>query len=193
MAEIDLKDIWQKGAGALGSGNVTLQPVETQRSRTVLYWLRVILSIEFWLNNIITPLAVYHEFSKNSKATAIFLIVVGIVYFIYYIFLIRQIRRFDFSGNVRESLSKIYGYLKFYLLHYKVVFFAALYFGGFYGFYEAAAADGGFVLGSQIIWPLLLLVVALIPVYLIFHFLINLVYGRKIKRLKAIIEGLRDD
>lgn len=193
MAELDIKDIWQKGSGALGAGTALAPPAENVRSRNVLYWLRVILTIEFWLNNIGTPIAIYYEFQRDSRATAIFLIVVGVVYFFYYLFLIRQIRSFDFSGNVRESLTRIYHYLKFYVLHYKVVFFASLYFGGFYGYYEAITEKGPFVPNKDTLLPLLLVAVLLIPVYLIFHFLINLIYVRKIKKLKKIIEGLTDE
>ncbi|TRX50895.1 hypothetical protein FNH22_24905 [Fulvivirga sp. M361] len=193
MAELDIKDIWNKSIVRPERVEFPgIEHIEGARSRNVLFWLRVILTIEFCLNLVITPIAIYLEIQRGSWITVVFLIVVGVVYFLYFLFLILKLRAFDFSGDVKVSLTKIYNYLKFYLLHYKVVMFLSLYFGGFYGYYETASEKGQFIFAEHV-WPLLLVTVIFVPVYLLFHFLINLIYGRKIKKLRKILEGLKEE
>ena len=119
-------------------------------------------------------------------------------YLFYYQFLIRKINQFDYTQNVRSGLKKVYGYLNFFFLHYKVMIWFSLLLGSVYSIVigirqndippEAVEQGGKFWL---IVAGLVLLMVGIVG--LIFNFLINLIYGRKIKRLKGIVKELEQE
>jgi len=202
MAELDLKDIWKKGEAKLAeSQGFDVVEAIGKKSKNVLQKILFILKIEFWLNNAFTPAASVVYFFYYDKIWGVFAGVVFLIYFFYYLFLMRSIKRFDYSEDVKHSLTKVYNYLKFYVLHYKVViwlcFVAAPWAGLAYGFYigstggeipegtpefEFTKQQAYLVLAAFIIIPIL--------VALLFHFLLGLLYERKIKKLKAIIRDL---
>lgn len=188
MAELDIKDIWKKGARSLENAEeLDVDKVIGKKSKTVLAKIHFILSIEFWLNNILMPFILYFQIMERNWGKAAFVLLVFIVYLLYYLFLMRQTKQFDYSRNVKESLSKVYGYLRFYLLHYKVVMFLSVFYGGGVGYYEAMTEAGPVNFGKEELWPIIMLTAALVLVYLLFRFLINLIYGRKVKRLRQMI------
>ncbi|MEL7002736.1 MAG: hypothetical protein AAFN93_08390 [Bacteroidota bacterium] len=207
MAELDIKDIWKKSfENASESETLDVDEVIGKKSKTILDKIRFILRIEFWLNNIITPVCTVTYFIYLSAWQGILVGIFGSIYFVYYLFLLRAIRNFDYTGDVKESLTKVYKYLKFYLLHYKVVIwvsFVVVIWAAFgYGFYlgytgqdppfqqevpqfEFTKRQAYFFMAAMIVIPVL--IAALL------HYLINLIYGIKIKKLKLIIDDLGDD
>lgn len=207
MAELDLKDIWNKGASATGADELDVEAVIGQKSKTLLDKIKFILKIEFWLNNILTPLGAIYYFQNFGFWSGIAVLVVAIIYFSYYMFLIKAISNFDFAGDVRESLSKLYRYLKFYLLHYKVIIWVT--FVGFawaalgYGFYlgytgqasEAMLESAPKIDVNKTQAYILLGVMVIIPVLfaILLHYLTNLIYGVKIKKLKLILSDFKED
>lgn len=207
MAELDLKEIWKKGQASLSeSKGFDLHKAIGQKSHSVLQRVKLILWIEFWVNVAFTPAAALVYFIYYSTSWGIFAGVVFVIYFLYYLFLIRAIKRFDYSSNVKESLSKVYNYLKFYVLHYKVMIWltfvivpwAALAYGFYIGAtgapepewmvpetapeFEFTKQQAYMVLAAFLVVPVL--------VASLFHFLVGLLYERKIKKLRRMIEDL---
>lgn len=207
MAELDLKEIWKKGEVTLTeSKGFDLARAIGKKSQSVLQRIKLILWVEFWLNVLFTPTAAVIYYIQFNRGWAVFAAVIFVIYFLYYLFLIRSIKRFDYSGNVKASLTRIYKYLKFYVLHYKVMIWlcflvipwAALAFGVYVGYtgapepdwitpknapqFEFTKQQAYMVLAAFIIIPVL--------VSLLFHFLVGLLYERKIKKLKRMIEDL---
>lgn len=207
MAELDLKDIWKKGEASLtASKGFDLARAIGKKSQSILQRIKLILWVEFWLNMVVTPAAAVVYYLEYGTGWAAFVAVVFVIYFLYYLFLIRSINRFDYSGNVKLSLTKVYKYLKFYVLHYKVMIWlcflvipwAALAYGFYIGAtgapepewimpkdppqFEFTKQQAYMVLAAFIIIPIL--------VSLLFHFLVGLLYERKIKKLKRMIEDL---
>lgn len=203
MAELDLIDIWKKDTASLRNAEINVDEAIGKKSTTVLAKIRFILQIEFWLNNAITPACAILYFIEVNKAAGIFTGLAFLIYFAYYLFLIRSINRFDYSEDVKHSLTKVYKYLRFYLLHYKVVIWVTyllVFWGGvIYGYYMAST-------GQEMDMPpnvpkidftgihlyVLLTLIVLIPILFasLLHWLVNLIYGRKIKKLKRIIDDL---
>ena len=205
MAELDLIDIWKKDTASLKDAEINVDEAIGKKSTTVLAKIRFILRIEFWLNNLITPACAVWYFVDFGMGYGIFALSAFLIYFFYYIFLIQSINKFDYSGDVKHSLGKVYGYLRFYLLHYKVVIwvsYVALVWGAFgYGFYIGYT-------GQEIDLPehipvfeftktqayMVTALVIIVPVIFasMLHWLVNLIYGRKIKNLKLIIKDLNN-
>lgn len=207
MAELDIKHIWKKGEASLSeSRGFDLHQAVGKKSQSVLQRIKFILWIEFWLNVIFTPAASVVYFIYFGTAWGVFAAVVFAIYFLYYLFLIRAIKRFDYSGNVLESLKKVYSYLKFYVLHYKVLIWicfviipwAAFAYGVYIGAtgapepewmvpenqpkFEFTKQQAYMVLAAAVVVPVIIAVG--------FHLLVGLLYERKIKKLKRMIEDL---
>ncbi|MEM1407005.1 MAG: hypothetical protein AAGG59_09540 [Bacteroidota bacterium] len=201
--ELDLIEIWKKDTASLKNAEIDVDKAIGKKSTTVLAKIKFILKIEFWLNNLVVPACSVWYFIDFGVGYGVFTFMAFLVYFFYYIFLIRSINRFDYSGDVKESLTKVYKYLRFYLLHYKVVIWVCyvLVIWGVagYGFYmgytgqemdlpqnapkfEFTKAQAYVALGLIILVPVLFAT--------LLHWLINLIYGRKIKKLKSIIKDL---
>ena len=205
MAELDLIDLWKKDTASLKDADINVEEAIGKKSSTVLTKIRFILKIEFWLNFLITPACAVWYFKDFGFWYGLFTSIVFLVYFFYYIFLIRSINKFDYSGDVKQSLTKVYYYLRFYLLHYKVVIWVC------YVLVVWGAAGYGFYMGytgQEIDLPqtvptfkftktqayLALGLIIIVPVIFagILHWLINLIYGIKIKKLKVILDDLVD-
>ncbi|MEO1254558.1 MAG: hypothetical protein AAFY41_06690, partial [Bacteroidota bacterium] len=98
------------------------------------------------------------------------------------------------DGNVVKSLKKIYGYLRFYLLHYKVMIWVSFSLGfviGFFGndsnIFENIDSTRG------LIWLIVIVLILVGIVGSILQWLVNMIYGKKIKRLKRTIEDLSSE
>ncbi len=206
MAELDLKALWKKGEGTLGdSEGFDLAKSIGKKSNDLLQKIKFILRIEFWLNIIITPAGSIIYYREFGTEWGIFIGVFFFIYFFYYLFLIRAINKFDYAGDVKHSLQKVYNYLRFYTLHYKVViwlcFLVLPYIFLAYGFYLGySGAEKPSWMGNET--PefeftkqqayIALGVMCAIPLLIasLFHYLVSLIYGRKIKKLKHILKNL---
>ena len=200
MAELDIKDIWAKGKlGRSAEMDVNVDEVVGKRSRDVLYWVKFILWIEFGLNVVSLPFFAWGAISEDSTQLDRYVYSIGvglvIIYLFYYQFLINSINRFDYSGDVKGSLTKIYRYLKFYILHYKVVVWGLVPVSSAFGFamslMEVAEQDDNFRLYNTAFWISVgILVLFTFLFSLLLNFLVNLIYGRKIKRLRSMVNQL---
>ena len=202
MAELDIKDIWKKGSASLSSADdLDVDQIISQKSKTVLTKIRFILKIEFWLNNILVPATAVYYFMNFGFWYGVLGVACFAIYFTYFRFLIGAIDKFDYTDDVKHGLTKVYKYLNFYLLHYKVVIwlsFVGIFWGFFiYGYYLGATGQTSSLIMedapkfefSKSQAYLVIAMVIIIPVAIAsgFHYLINLLYGRKIKKLKQII------
>ena len=165
-----------------------------------MYWGKFVLWIEFWINVVSLPLF-YWMMTLELYAADIYQYIYGagmvmiVVYLFYYQFLIRSIRKFDYAGDVKGSLTKIYKYLKFYILHYKVVVWGLIPIScavsTLLALEEIAAKDETFAFYSTPFWVMIgFMAVASLLISALFNFLVNLIYGRKIKRLKEMVNQL---
>ena len=201
--ELDLIDIWKKDTASLKNAEINVDEAIGKKSTTVLAKIKFILKIEFWLNYLIVPACAVWYFIDFGVGYGVFTFMAFLIYFFYYIFLIRSINRFDYSGDVKKSLTKVYKYLRFYLLHYKVVIWVGyvlvIWGAAGYGFYmgytgqemdlpqntpqfEFTKTEAYVVIGLIIVVPVLFAA--------LLHWLVNLIYGLKIKKLKRIVDDL---
>lgn len=192
MAEVDIIDLWNKGKGpAPAEQEFNLDELVSKKSKTPLYWIKTILWIEFWLNLLSFPLMFILFKDDEPVLYGIIMPVIILIYLVYYQFLIRQIKAYDFSVDVKTGLKKLYDHLNFFFLHYKVLvwFFIPLSF--VYGVYVSLQEKATEEFGSKE-WLIIIVtgVVACGILSLVFNFLLNLIYGRKIRRLKGIVQEL---
>jgi hypothetical protein len=186
MEEVDIKELWNKGKGISSVQAVDVDVIISKKSKTPLYWIKVILWIEFWLNLASLPLT-YFFYEEDPILFGIVGPILIVIYLFYYQFLIRKINAFDFAQDVKSGLKKLYGYLNFFFLHYKVIFWISLIIGFIRGFYETPIEEP--IEEPLKFWAITIGVslILLGIAGLVFNFLINLIYGRKIKRLKKIV------
>lgn len=186
MAEVDIIELWNKGKKhSLTDEQPNIDEWITKTSKTPLYWIKVVLWVEFWLNLVSLPI-VYIFREDDPILYGIITPILIFIYLVYYQFLIQKIKAFDYTVDVKTGLRKLYGYLNFFFLHYKVVIWVLLPISYAYGIYIALAENPGD--GSTMFWLKLFGIgiglCALVCILL--NTLINLIYGRKIKRLRGI-------
>ncbi|MEQ9402135.1 MAG: hypothetical protein RIM99_01005 [Cyclobacteriaceae bacterium] len=193
MAEVDIIDLWNKGKkDPSPDNNPDIEAIISKKSRTPLYWIKVVLWIEFWINVISLPFVFLFR-HIDFVLYAVIMPIVIVVYLVYYQFLIRKINAFDYTVDVKSGLRRLYNYLNFFFLHYKVIIWSSLIFGYAYGLYQAKQENE--FDQSLKFWALTIglgmVLIGLIG--LLFNFLINLIYGRKIKRLRGIVRELEEE
>ena len=190
--DIDIIALWDKGKQLDSSPEIDIDKAISSKSKGTLYWIKLILTIEFWINTIALPLFVYFLIIQDKDyiwgGLAVF---ITILYLFYYQFLIGQIKGFSLEEDVRTSLKKLYGYLKFFLLHYKVVIWVSLAIGLLKGFIEDVPQQSA---PEQMAKPMFWIVTIAVSIFLasivgaVMHLMVHLIYGRKIKRLKKLVK-----
>ncbi|WP_425390827.1 hypothetical protein [Ekhidna sp.] len=193
--EFDIQSVWKKSKEKGANDSLLINTLERKGTRTTLYWIKTILWIEFWLSIVGAPIMLWYLDDKgDSFWFTILYIVITIIYLVYYQFLIRKINEFRYDGNVVHSLKKVYGYLWFYLLHYKVVIWASMIFGLIYGFIAPENQEGLSKLETTNQWLIAIGISTFIVLVIggIMHFLVHLIYGRKIKRLRRMVKDLEN-
>ncbi|WP_421762819.1 hypothetical protein [Ekhidna sp.] len=191
--ELDIRSVWKKSKEQMDASSFQINMLERKGTRTTLYWIRTILLIEFWFSIVCVPLLIWHLRDRNeSTEFIIFYLVVTVIYLFYYQFLIKKIKGFNYDGNVLDSLKKVYGYLRFYLLHYKVVIWLSMTVGLIYGFVAEENHQNLQKIDSLEGWIFAIGFSVILTGIIggIMHWLIHMIYGRKIKRLKHMIRDL---
>lgn len=191
--EFDLQSVWKKSKEKVADPTAYVNKLERKGTRTTLYWIKTILWIEFWTSIIGLPfLVVFTAKRGDSIGLIITYVLLTFAYLFYYQFLIRQIRSFSYDGNVLQSLKKVYGYLNFFLLHYKVVIWVSMIFGLIYGFIapESQEALSELKTTSQLLASVGITILIVAIVGGVMHLLVHLIYGRKIKRLRKMVKDL---
>ena len=196
MAEIDLSQIWSKSKEANALDQIDIDQAIRGKSKDTLHWIKIILMIELGLNVVMTPFIYLWWRSYGLTWQFYFYLGIVLVYVGYYLFLIREVSNFSYAEEVKAGLSKIHRYLKFYLLHYKAVIWILYPLSYLYGLYLGFQANGeSFSDLSMIRWLKLIGISIAFNATMIalFTWLINLIYGRKIKRLKGIIDSFEKE
>lgn len=191
--EFDMQSVWKKSKEREDSSALHIDTLEKKGTKTTLYWIKLILWIEFWLNLVLLPVMLPYLVNRQDPMWFIWVYVgITVIYLFYYQFLIRQIKTFSYDGNVIQSLKKVYGYLRFFLLHYKVVIWVSMIFGLVYGFLGPENQEVLSVLETQKEWIIAIGFATLIVAFIggIMHLLVYLIYGKKIKRLRRIVKDL---
>jgi len=195
--ELDIRSLWNSSKKREDPRSLQIDTLERKGTKTTLYWVKFILWIEFWLTLIGGPFAVWWMHSLYHST--IFSVSYGLfclAYLFYYQFLIRAIQNFNYDGNVIESLKKVYGYLRFYLLHYKVVIWLVVPFAFVGGIIVGINQDNGIQEDADLSFWLRLIGITLLFIAVIggvLHFIIHLIYGRKIKRLKGMVKEFENE
>ena len=194
--ELDIRSIWNKGKAKENPSALRIDILEKKGTKTTLYWVKTILWIEFWLTIVMAPFMVIYINSREVTAwpSSIY-VFVSVVYLFYYQFLIRQINSFSYDGNVVESLRKVYKYLRFYVLHYKVVMWISMIIGFIYGFFAPENQEAYAKITTTKEWLIVVAVSLLLLAIIggIMHLLLHLIYGKKIRRLKGMIKDLQQE
>lgn len=196
MADIDIQGLWEKGkqVSRPAAPEIDIDEAIKGKSKTTLYWIKVILWIEFWVNVVCTPFAIGLFRETRQYGALAFFIVVVIVYLFYYIFLIRSINRFSYLTDVKTNLKRLYKYLNFYLLHYKVLIWTMFPASFIYGFWLGLTSEHDELPDDTKFWVVIIaiLVVSTTLMVVLGNWLVNLIYGKKIKRLKGMVQELEE-
>lgn len=197
MAEdLDIKSVWNRTKAKEDPSSLQIDKLDRKGAKTTLYWIKIILWIEFTLTLISMPFLVVFTTSRGDSTGFItFYIVLTIIYLFYYQFLIYQIRKFSYDGNVLQNLKRLYGHLRFYILHYYVVFWISLVVGFIYGILDPVNAEALSMIQTTKQWAIVIAIWTLLLAIVggVFHLLIYLIYGRKIKRIRKMVKDLESE
>lgn len=195
MGEIDIEKLWKKGKDShTFDVPVDIDEAVQGKSKNDLHWIQIILWIELGVNLLFIPM-IYLWWKKEGASIELWLFVgIFLLYLFFYSFLIRALRKFDYAENVKSSLKKIYRYLDFYLLHYRVVIWFIYPISSIYGLiYALKDVD----LSTYTVWSWVRVIglIILLNAFMIIFFtwFINRVYGRKVKRIKSVVEEMETE
>ena len=194
--ELDIRSLWNRSKEKEDPNALQINAMERKGTKTTLYWIKTILWIEFWLSCVGIPVYIFLDIEGyNTPSFKIFAVSITCVYLVYYQFLIREINRFKYDRNVVKSLKKVYGYLRFYLLHYKVVIWLSLLAGTILGMLDPKNKAVLTEMDSAGDWVVLLGVLAIMIGIMggLITLLIHLIYGRKIARLRRMVRDLEEE
>lgn len=197
MAEIDIQGLWAKGKQATRSQEpgIDIDEAIKGKSKTTLYWIKVILWLELLINVVSAPFIIVMFTETDQLNFLAFFLIILAIYVAYYIFLIRSINQFNYLSDVRSSLKRLYKYLNYYLLHYKVliwtVFPGSFIYGLWLGMQES---EEELPTHDLTFWAVIIgiSIVSISFMVLIGSWLVNLIYGKKIKRLKGMVKELEE-
>jgi len=165
------------------------------KSKTTLYWIKVILWIELLINIVSTPFIIVQFQETQQTPALVFFLIVLVIYVAYYVFLIRSINQFNYLSDVKSSLKRLYKYLNFYLLHYKVLIWTIFPGSFLYGMWLGMQESGEEIpTDDQGFWAYIIgvSIICITVMVLLGSWLVNLIYGKKIKRLKGMVQELEE-
>ena len=194
--ELDLRSVWNKGKEQEDPSSLQIDKLERKGTKNTLYWIKVILWIEFSTSILGFPFMMIYVNKRGDSPTLIAIYaVITVIYLFYYQFLIREIRRFSYDGNVLANIKKLYGYLRFFILHYYVVFWVSLIIGFIYGIMDPANDEALSKIQTTSDWAIVIAIWAgmLAVIGSFFHWIIYLLYGRKIKRIRRMVKDLESE
>ena len=194
--ELDIRSIWNKGKAQEDPSSLPINMMEKKGTKTTLYWIKTILWIEFWISIALGPVMVFYFAQHNNPiGFPIAYGVIVVLYLFYYQFLIRKINAFNYDRNVIESLKKVYGYLRFYLIHYKIAIWLSVVMGIVYGFYAPQYQEIMQKIETKEQWISIIVFTTLWMSLIggILHLVVHLIYGRKIKRLRTTVKELENE
>lgn len=195
MEELDdLKEIWNNSEKpVVNLEREKLEKVISKKSTGILDWLKIIAKIEDWGNFIfsIASIIYFIYYQYYDWAIVFGILCMGISSYFHYIYKI--IHRISYSENVLEFLEDTYAALRSFLRKYLTALFV-IYFISFIAslalnmeadaFEKLNATSWLIIIGSGIIG----FFVAWILIYTYYY----LVYGRKARKLKKMIESLKE-
>lgn len=188
--ELDLRSIWNKSKKLENPRSLQLDLLEKKGTKTTLYWIKIILWIEFILSIVFIPFIVI--FLKEEPTwTKIVYVAVTLIYLVYYQFLIKQINHFNYDKDLLTGLKKVYRYLWFYKLHYKVMIWLSL----SIGFFAALLApeNANTLTGTDFAILMVISFILLLIIGGFFQLILFFVYGKKIRRLKQMVKDLSSE
>ncbi|GAB4239454.1 MAG: hypothetical protein Tsb0034_15480 [Ekhidna sp.] len=188
--ELDIRSIWNKSKSREPQAVLPEDLLERKGTKNTLYWIKTILTIEFWLCIVMMPATYFYASHRGDETWMIVTYeIICLLYLVYYQFLIRAIKRFNYDGNVVQSLKKIYRYLRIFLLHYKIVIWLSIIIGLLYGYYapETQEAVKTSHSPSDTIFLIAFLIIFMSMIGGAMQLLVHLIYGKKIKRLKRMV------
>lgn len=162
-----------------------------KRSSGLIEKLRLSLIYEYRFNLFGGPLAVGMLLYLGYRDLSIILAVLLVPLIMYYRYLLREIREFDLSGNITETVGKTYRILRVFIFRYRALCWLLIPVSMYYGYIEGSAepVSGAEEVPLYILAGLLLLgglmIIGLLELY------IYVIYGRYLKSLKSILEDLR--
>ncbi|MFY0653649.1 MAG: hypothetical protein JXQ96_16510 [Cyclobacteriaceae bacterium] len=194
MKDLDIKKIWDEGSEAESTelDAHEVQKILEKGSISIISKFINSLRFEMWLNLVILTLFCGYLLANRNWLIAFFFLIVDAIYFFYYKNLIRKLSETKVDKSVIIYLQLVYSMINRFIAHYKVanlvlavpLFLAAVYIVDPKLFTDKYATDGWFIVYTASCFTL-----AIVLMYLFLYF----VYGKKAKKIKALILDLTKD
>jgi len=188
----ELKDLWQSANAKNDISSEQLDQIISNKSTNLIEKLTKTVRFEHYFNILVSPIIVGLFIFESQFRLALILGLMLLSIITYYHFLLKKLRNHKIELNVHDYLVNSYRAFKSFINHYYIACF----------FIIGVSLYAGFELGlglltddnqpeifneSEDLYFLLFTVIITISITYLF---IYLLYGRKIMRLKKIIEEL---
>lgn len=193
MEDLELKEIWKSGQGdeEFNYSAQTIERIIKQGPNNIVAKFVKTLIWEKWINLIILTCCTLYLWYEGYWFIGATIMVVNLLFFFYYNALIKKLDREYIDSNVIQYLHDVQRIVSTFIRHYQIagmVLMVPAYFGAMYlhsqGYYEFHMEQSEFMIVN-----LGVLVFAIVLTF----WIIDLLYGRKARKLKKMISSLKEE
>lgn len=193
MEDLELKEIWKSGQveEEFNFSAKTIERIIKQGPRNIVAKFVKTMIWEKWINLVVLTACTIYLWVESYWFIGGTIMVVNLAFFVYYTALIKKLDREYIDSNVIQYLHDVQRIISTFIRHYQIaglLLMVPAYFGALYlhsnGYYDFQMEFFNFLL--------LNLVVLLFATGLTF-WVIDLLYGRKARKLKKMIASLKNE
>ena len=193
MEDLNLKEIWKSGQAdeEFNYSSKTIERIIKQGPRNIVAKFVKTMVWEKWINLIVLTACTLYICYETYWIIGGIILAVNLSFFFYYNALIKKLDREYIDSNVIHYLHDVQRIISTFIRHYQIAGLALIvpaYFGAVYlhsnGYYDFKMDMSEFMIYNFIV---LLIAVALT------FWIIDLLYGRKARKLKKMIASLKEE
>lgn len=194
----ELKDIWKMDQPDVELSEEKVESIINKKSYSLLGKIIKTVRMEHLFNMILTPLMVGLLIYVDRPITATLAAFLVAPFIIYYQRLLNKLKKNHLELNVHDYLVQSYKQLKAFVRHYQLASIVLIFFsfliGAQYGF-ELNSHDEQPLDYSKFLepWALVTMGITLVFMLVFIYGLIYLLYGRRIKKLRKMVEELEKE
>lgn len=190
-----LKNLWKQNKSSVEVSENQVDDILKLKSNSVIARIIKTIRTEHILNIVSFPIIFSLLLYFNMYLEIILMVIIYLPFLIYYHFLLRRLKKAKIELNVHDYLLACYSNFKSFINHYRIAGVILGLVGYFIGFmitrhdkthpFALLAEDG-----SLEIWLIIVLFFGAVLSFGFIWWIIHLLYGKKLKKLKLMIEEL---
>lgn len=193
--ENDIKNIWKKEQGNVALEENQIDNLLKQESSSLINRIIKTIKTEHILNIVALPIFLIIFIYNKMLIEAVACLLIFVPFIVYYQKLIKVLKIDAISLSTHDYLVNSYDKLKRFIRHYKIVGSSITIVGFLFGIRYGTGWEETYheiitTIGYKFWVKIIVLIVGLVFSIFLFHKIIQILYGKKMKALKLLIDDL---